>query len=124
MRPWAIAEDQVKVAVSAGRVEVAFSLSKWPLAPIVLRRERLGTTSAGRVRVRVTPSVPAPWRRALVPEPGAAGADVRSQALCTKKRAELLLPARESMSWVVRGVARPVMRGGGREPPAARGRSM
>lgn len=30
MRPWAIAEDEVKVAALAGRVEVAFSLSKWP----------------------------------------------------------------------------------------------
>jgi hypothetical protein len=29
-RPWAIAEDQMKVAASAGPVEVAFSLSKWP----------------------------------------------------------------------------------------------
>ena len=35
MRPWAIAEDQVKVAASAGHVEVAFSLSKWPLAPVI-----------------------------------------------------------------------------------------
>lgn len=34
MRPWAIAEDQVKVAVSAGHVEVAFCLSKWPPAPV------------------------------------------------------------------------------------------
>ncbi|MFC5724580.1 helix-turn-helix domain-containing protein [Streptomyces gamaensis] len=30
VRPWAVAEDQVKVAASAGRVEVAFSLFKWP----------------------------------------------------------------------------------------------
>lgn len=35
MRPWAIAEDQVKVAASAGHVEVAFSRSKWPLAPVI-----------------------------------------------------------------------------------------
>ncbi|GFE23603.1 hypothetical protein Sliba_40560 [Streptomyces nigrescens] len=35
MRPWAIAEDQVKVAASAGHVEIAFSLSKWPLAPVI-----------------------------------------------------------------------------------------
>ncbi|GAA2585114.1 hypothetical protein Stube_27720 [Streptomyces tubercidicus] len=34
-RPWATAEDQVKVAASAGHVEVAFSLSKWPLAPVI-----------------------------------------------------------------------------------------
>ncbi|AJC58722.1 hypothetical protein GZL_06152 [Streptomyces sp. 769] len=31
VRPWAIAEDQVKVAAFAGPVEVAFSLSKWLL---------------------------------------------------------------------------------------------
>ncbi|MET7802213.1 helix-turn-helix domain-containing protein [Streptomyces decoyicus] len=35
VRPWAIAEDQVKVAASAGHVEVAFSRSKWPLAPVI-----------------------------------------------------------------------------------------
>ncbi len=35
VRPWAIAEDQVKVAASAGHVEVAFSLSKWPLAQVL-----------------------------------------------------------------------------------------
>ncbi|MER5932439.1 helix-turn-helix domain-containing protein [Streptomyces sp. NPDC002054] len=34
-RPWAIAEDQVKVAASAAHVEVAFSLPKWPLAPVI-----------------------------------------------------------------------------------------
>jgi hypothetical protein len=34
-RPWAIAEDQVKLAASAGHVEVAFSPSKWPLAPVI-----------------------------------------------------------------------------------------
>lgn len=37
MRPWAIAEDQVKVTASASHVEVAFSLSKWPLAPVIAR---------------------------------------------------------------------------------------
>lgn len=30
MRPWAIAEDQVKVAASAAPVDVAFSLPEWP----------------------------------------------------------------------------------------------
>lgn len=34
-RPWAIAEDQVKVAVSADHVEVAFFLPKWPPAPVI-----------------------------------------------------------------------------------------
>lgn len=34
-RPWAIAEDQVKVAASAVHVEVAFSLSKWPPVPVI-----------------------------------------------------------------------------------------
>ncbi|PBC75914.1 homeodomain-containing protein [Streptomyces sp. TLI_235] len=33
VRPWAIAEDKVKVAASAGHVEVAFFLPKWPPAP-------------------------------------------------------------------------------------------
>ncbi len=35
LRDRAIAEDQVKVAASAGHVEVAFSLPKWPLAPVI-----------------------------------------------------------------------------------------
>lgn len=47
VRPWVITEDQVKVTVSAGHVEVAFSLPKWPLAPALARAGR------GRARVRV-----------------------------------------------------------------------
>jgi len=35
VRPWATAEDQVKVAASADHVEVAFSLDEWPLAQVL-----------------------------------------------------------------------------------------
>ncbi len=48
MRPWVIAEDQVKVAASAGPVEVAFSLRTWLLAPVITG---LGGDGRGRERV-------------------------------------------------------------------------
>lgn len=70
MRPWAITEDQVKAAASAGHVEVAFSLPKWPLTPVI--------TGAGTVTGRADRGVPVihfgrsvrpPWPSASLPCP-------------------------------------------------------
>lgn len=51
MRPWAIAEDEVKVAASAGHVEVAFSLSKWPLAQVLAGTGAVALPAAVEVRI-------------------------------------------------------------------------
>ena len=61
---WAIAEDQVKVTASAGHVEVAISLSTWPLA-----RDLAGT---GAVALPVgvgSPHRTSTWREAASAAP-------------------------------------------------------
>lgn len=50
VRPWAIAEDQVKVAASASHVEVAISLSKCPLAQVFSGSGAVALPAAVEVR--------------------------------------------------------------------------
>jgi len=51
VRPWAIAEDQVKVAASASHVEVAISLSKCPLAQVFSGSGAVALPAAVEVRI-------------------------------------------------------------------------
>lgn len=79
MRPRATTEDQMKVAASAGHVEVAISLSKWPLAQVL----------AGTGAVRCLP----PWKsasahqmpRSSIDNPAQAGVPGRRQRRCRRR---------------------------------------
>lgn len=51
MRPWATTEGQVKVAASASHVEVAISLSKWPLAQVLAGAGAVALPAAVEVRI-------------------------------------------------------------------------
>lgn len=48
---WAIAEGQVNVAAPAGHVEVAFSLSKWPLAQLLAGAGAVALPAVVEVRI-------------------------------------------------------------------------
>lgn len=78
MRPWATAEDQMKVAASASHVEVAISLPKWLLAKVL---QEMGWWRC-----------PPPWKsasarqmpRSSIDNPAQAGAPGQGQQRCRR----------------------------------------